>query len=84
MGPMKQEKIAISLAVVGALAAPFVFQTYKAQPITKVWTPFVRHRPRPVFHIAHSTERSGRRSRGYACTIKGKLPGYLRSAKLQR
>ena len=36
---MKQRKIAISLAVVGAIAAPFVFHTYKARPMTQVWTP---------------------------------------------
>jgi hypothetical protein len=37
---MKQRKIAISLAVVGAIAAPFVFHTYKARPIANnVWTP---------------------------------------------
>jgi hypothetical protein len=36
---MKQPKIAISLAVVGALAAPFVFHTYEEVPETDVWTP---------------------------------------------
>jgi hypothetical protein len=36
---MKQRKIAISLAIVGAIAAPFVFGTYKAQPQSKTWIP---------------------------------------------
>ena len=36
---MKQRKIAISLAVVGAIAAPFVFETYKFRPIVHVFTP---------------------------------------------
>jgi hypothetical protein len=36
---MKQRKIAISLAVIGAIAAPFVFHTYKAQPTGNVWKP---------------------------------------------
>ena len=37
---MKQRKIAISLAVLGAIAAPFVFHTYKARPMAdNVWTP---------------------------------------------
>jgi hypothetical protein len=31
---VKQRKIAISLAVVGAITAPFVFGTYKERPIT--------------------------------------------------
>jgi hypothetical protein len=34
-----QRKIAISLAVVGAIAAPFVFQTFKENPYGKVWFP---------------------------------------------
>jgi hypothetical protein len=37
---VKQRKIAISLAVVGAIAAPFVFGTYNERPIAKVWTSF--------------------------------------------
>jgi hypothetical protein len=36
---MKQRKIAISLAVVGAIAAPFAFRTYKARPITHALVP---------------------------------------------
>jgi hypothetical protein len=34
---MKQRKIAISLAVVAAVAVPFVFHTYKEGPTGKVW-----------------------------------------------
>jgi len=34
---MNQRKIAISLAVVGAIAAPFVLKTYKENPYGKVW-----------------------------------------------
>jgi len=33
-GRLRQWKIALSLAVVGALAAPFVFRTYKERPIS--------------------------------------------------
>ena len=36
---MKQRKIAISLAVVGAIAAPFVLKTYKEKPYGEVWVP---------------------------------------------
>src|SRR5580693_4446141 len=36
---MKQRKIAISLAVVAAIAAPFVSRAYKAQPVSKTWVP---------------------------------------------
>jgi hypothetical protein len=36
---MKQKKIAISLAVVGAIAAPFVLGTYKMQPEGRTWEP---------------------------------------------
>jgi hypothetical protein len=35
----RQWKIALSLAIVGALAAPFLFRTYKARPIHSVWVP---------------------------------------------
>jgi hypothetical protein len=36
---VKQRKIAISLAVVGAIAAPFVLHTYKMDPKWRTWTP---------------------------------------------
>jgi hypothetical protein len=35
----RQWKIALSLAITGALAAPFVFRTYKARPTYSVWSP---------------------------------------------
>ena len=35
----RQWKIALSLAIVGALAAPFIFRTYKAHPTYSVWVP---------------------------------------------
>jgi hypothetical protein len=38
-GRSRQWKIALSLAIVGALAAPFVFRTYKARPTYSVWVP---------------------------------------------
>jgi hypothetical protein len=34
---MRQWKIALSLAIVGALAAPFVFRTYNVRTVSKVW-----------------------------------------------
>jgi len=34
---MRQWKIALSLAVVGALAAPFAFRTYNVRTVSKVW-----------------------------------------------
>jgi hypothetical protein len=36
---LRQWKIALSLAVVGALAAPFAFGTYKARPTYSVRVP---------------------------------------------
>jgi len=36
---VRQWKIALSLAIVGALASPFVFRTYNAQPSYGVWVP---------------------------------------------
>lgn len=36
---VKQRKIAISLAVVGAIAAPFVLHTYKMHPKWPTWIP---------------------------------------------
>jgi hypothetical protein len=38
-GRLRQWKIALSLAVVGALAAPFAFCTYKVHPTYSVWVP---------------------------------------------
>ena len=40
---MRQWKIALSLAIVGALAAPFVFGTYKADPRHLVSVPLTTH-----------------------------------------
>jgi hypothetical protein len=40
IGRPRQWKIALSLAVVGALAAPFAFRTYKAHPTYSAWVPF--------------------------------------------
>jgi hypothetical protein len=40
IGRLRQWKIALSLAVVGALAAPFAFRTYKAYPLYSVRVPF--------------------------------------------
>jgi hypothetical protein len=36
---MRQWKIALSLAIVGAIATPLVFRTYKAQPQVDVFLP---------------------------------------------
>jgi hypothetical protein len=36
---MKQWKIALSLAVFAAIAAPFVFGTWKMRPTSNTWTP---------------------------------------------
>ena len=38
-GRGRQWKIALSLAIVGALAAPFIFRTHKAHPTYSVWVP---------------------------------------------
>ena len=43
IGRLRQWKIALSLAVVGALAAPFAFGTYKARPVSAVWVPLTAH-----------------------------------------
>ena len=40
---MKLWKVAISLAVVGALAAPFIFDTWEAMPEKEVWVPLTEH-----------------------------------------
>jgi hypothetical protein len=36
---MRQWKVALSLAIVGAIAAPFVFDTYNADPTSHTWVP---------------------------------------------
>jgi hypothetical protein len=41
---MKQRKIAISLAVVGAIVAPLVFRTYKASPSVSGFLPLTVER----------------------------------------
>ena len=43
IGRLRQWKIALSLAVFGALAAPFAFGTYKARPVSAVWVPLTAH-----------------------------------------
>jgi hypothetical protein len=43
IGRLRQWKIALSLAVVGALAAPFAFGTYKTRPTHLVWVPLTAH-----------------------------------------
>ena len=43
IGRPRQWKIALSLAVVGALAAPFAFGTYNARPVSAVWVPLTAH-----------------------------------------
>jgi hypothetical protein len=37
---MKQRKIAMTLAFVGALASPFVFGTLKLRPVSQTWSPW--------------------------------------------
>ena len=39
---MKQWKVAISLAILGALAAPFVTQTVRMHPTTETWIPLTQ------------------------------------------
>jgi hypothetical protein len=46
-GRRRQWKIALSLAIVGALAAPFVFRTYKARPTYSVWVPLSAREKKP-------------------------------------
>jgi hypothetical protein len=36
---MRQWKVALSLAIVGAIVAPFVFHTHKAHPTSQLWVP---------------------------------------------
>lgn len=36
---MRQWKLALSLAIVGALASPFVSRTYRAHPTSETWVP---------------------------------------------
>jgi hypothetical protein len=48
IGRLRQWKIALSLAVVGALAAPFVFRTYKARPEIDGFRPLVAERQKDV------------------------------------
>jgi len=39
---MKQWKVAISLAILGAIAAPFVTHTVRMQPTTETWIPLTQ------------------------------------------
>ena len=39
---MKQRKVAISLAIVGAIAAPFVTHTVTMHPTTETWVPLTQ------------------------------------------
>src|SRR5262249_34530942 len=37
---MNQRKLAISLAVIGAIAAPFAFRIYKMRPVSEMFVPY--------------------------------------------
>jgi hypothetical protein len=50
-------KIALSLAIVGAVVAPFVFRTYKAHPTYSVWVPLTAEERE---HLASSLKNSDR------------------------
>jgi hypothetical protein len=52
---MKQRKIAISLAVVGAIAAPFAFRTYKMDPVLWTVVPYTTEQKEKV--TAYVTDR---------------------------
>jgi hypothetical protein len=41
---MKLRKIAISLAIVGAIAAPFLLRTYNLRPTSETWMPLTADR----------------------------------------
>ncbi|MBN8978447.1 MAG: hypothetical protein J0I08_18405 [Rhizobiales bacterium] len=51
----RHKKIALSLAIVGALASPFVFRTYKASPLYAVWVPLT---PQQKENLAASLQAS--------------------------
>ena len=40
---MKQWKVAISLAILGAIAAPFVTHTVRMHPTTETWIPLTQN-----------------------------------------
>jgi hypothetical protein len=45
---VKPWKVAISLAAVGALGAPFVLGTWKARPIKGVWVPLTEEQRQQI------------------------------------
>jgi hypothetical protein len=51
----RQWKIALSFAIVGTLAAPFVFRTYNARPTYSVWVPLS---PREKENLAAALQNS--------------------------
>ena len=48
---MRQWKIALSLAIVGALAAPFAFGTYYERPTYSVWVPLTAQEKETLANI---------------------------------
>ena len=55
---MKQRKIAFSLAVLGAIAAPFVFRTYKMDPVLWRVVPYTtEEKEKAAAYVANHCER---------------------------
>jgi hypothetical protein len=72
---VKLWKVAISLAVVGAVGAPFVLGTWKAMPRKEVWIPLTEQRRQEIENYLKEVNYCKDRSEGdrFACewfTIK--------------
>jgi hypothetical protein len=53
---MNQRKIALSLAVIGAIAAPFVLRTYNLRPTSETWVPLAAHEKDKIANELKVTE----------------------------
>lgn len=67
----RHKKIALSLAIVGALASPFVFRTHNAQPSYAVWVPLTPQQREELAAVVQKSDDCQRETsivRGYFCT----------------
>ena len=69
----RPQKIALSLAIVGAIAAPFAYGTYKARPTYSVWVPLTaQEKENLAFHLQRDefcVKDSGNLNRDIVCRL---------------
>ena len=67
---MKHWKIAIFLAIIGAIAAPFLLGTYKLRPAVRLWVPYTAAEKESISTELNRTNcQEGERLEQIACNL---------------